>query len=155
MFQKILPFLLIAIGLWYLPEIYLFTHNVSSAVYQETQNKTSFTVDFKVAKPVPYIPAKFSILGSGIDKVRVELNGVTDSFVLSNVTDEYGNTTLDYIPKGTYSVRIGREVSYSPTEIRTIEASGQSVFEDSELLNSSVTQIDVSKDMYVVSVVKE
>lgn len=155
MFQKILPYLIIAIGLWYLPETFLFLRNIASSIFEETSVKNTHTIEFKVVRPIPYLPEKYAVLSGGVGDMRVELNEPDTNFVRSSVTDEYGAATIDVVPPGKYTVRIGPKGDYPEADVGAIENSGQSVLLDSDVLPSSISEIEISKDMFIVPILKQ
>lgn len=155
MIQKFFPYVFIFIILWYLPEISLFFRGVSTDLFNETSVKTTYRVEAKVVKPVSFLPEKFALLSKGVENIWLELYGISTGMVKGNLTDEYGNVVIESVPPGIYNVRIGTMPDYTPQEIAQAESSGASIFEESATLPSSLDQVEIKKDVYLVPIIRE
>jgi hypothetical protein len=154
MIQKFLPYILVFLGLWYLPELFLFVHGLATDLFNETSVKSVYSLEIKVVKPKGYLPAKYAILGPGERNVRVEVNSAETEFIRSGLTDDNGSVTLEGIPPGHYALRIGPDPGYSPTDVSVAESRGQSVLEDEQRFQSTPSEVTITKDTYIVPVLR-
>jgi hypothetical protein len=155
MFKKIFPFLIIGIGLWYLPESFAFVRNLAATIFQEAGNRTEYTIELKLSEQIPYLPEKFGALGAGVEGYRVELNSLDEDFVRSGKTDELGTVRIEGMRAGKYRVRVAKEVVFSDNEIAYIESAGESAIDESSLLSVFPSDVVIAKDQYISAVIRK
>jgi hypothetical protein len=155
MLKTLLPFIVVAIGLWYLPETYTFLRNLASSIFQEAGNRTEYTVEMKLSKEISFLPQKFGSLGPGISGYRIELNAVDQAYVQSAETDEVGNVQLNGIRPGKYKIRVAKDIVFEENEIASIEAAGESAIDESILIPTYPIDVVISKDQYIPVVIRK
>ncbi len=153
MLGKIFPWLLIGLALWYLPDIYLFANNASNALFKEAIVQRSARIEVKVVKPQKYLPVKYAVLFAGVEGLRIELFNGDIHFEHSQVVKD-GSAIFDGIALGTYDVRVGAVGERTDEEIREFQKSGESVFENRDLLATTVKHIEVKGDTFVVPILQ-
>lgn len=156
MIKAIVPYILLFCFLWFLPDMYIFSKNASNYLYKEARFDDYARVEIKVAKKLPFLPEKYSVLGMGEKNVRVVLMDVSKEFVVSALVNEQGVAIIDSVPHSKYKLLIGPEVTdYTPDEIIMIEKAGQSVLEEDSLIETSIDNITISSDVYIAPVIKK
>lgn len=155
MLKTVLPFLVIAVGLWYLPETYTFLRNVAASIFQEAGNRTEFTVEMKLSKEISFLPQKFGSLGPGVSGYRIELNAVDEDYVRSAETDGVGTVQLNGIRPGKYKIRVAKDIVFEENEIVSIEATGESAIDESNLIPTYPIDVVIRKDQYIPVIIRK
>jgi len=155
MFKKLLPYLIIFVGLWYLPEIYNFVTSIPSDISNRSVSKVVYRVDVKIVEPLPILPQKFAVLRTGVPALWIELDGIEKPFIRGGLTGDNGNVTLLDVPAGNYFLRAALKPNKTIYEIEQLQSQNYSVLDDSKLVVTNIDRIEVIEDMNVVSIMRE
>jgi hypothetical protein len=153
MVRKVLPYVLFCLFLWYMPELFLFSKNLTNYIFREATAVSTQRVEIKVVKKLPYLPVKYSVFHPGVKGVRVELHNPEKPFAISQLSDEYGTVVFEYIPTGTYTLNIGDEVEFKPEEIQEIQSEGNSIFGGSQVHRTNLPTVTIDADVYLSPIV--
>jgi hypothetical protein len=153
MFRKVLPYVLFGLFVWYLPDLFLGSKNLSNYLFREATAVPTQNVQIKVVRKSPYFPEKYAVLGSGVPGLRVELMDVSKDTVMSTVTDGDGLALFPQLSDGTYQINIGKEVEFTPEDIYAIEHKGMSIFEPGTTFKTTIPIVTITRDVYLSPVI--
>lgn len=141
--------------IWYLPDIVVFTKNSANYIFTEATVSNYRHVEIKLGKKISLLPQKYAMLAKGERDYRVELLGVDKKISRSMLANDENIYVFDGIENGKYKLRVSKELKLEEMYLDLIEASGESVFSDSELVKTTVDNLDIHGDLYVAAVVLE
>ncbi len=154
MIKSLIPYILMFCFLWFMPDLFMFSKNVSNYIYKEATVRPFSRVEVKVVKKLPYLPLKYGVLAPGQKNLRVEFMDTTKNYAVSAAINDDGVALFESLPNSTYTLRVGGEVELSPTEIADYGALGQSVFSESEVISTSIETVTISSDVFLAPVIK-
>lgn len=154
MIRSLLSFLLVASFFWYFPDIYLWTRNLSNALFQEAANISTLRIEIKVAQPIQFLPLRYGVLGKGEKDYYVELYSENQRKAVGADTLD-GAALIQGIIEDTYAVRIAKLREFSETDLRRSTQYGEPVLTEDELVLTNLPVLTVTRDVFAVAVLVE
>jgi hypothetical protein len=148
-FSYLVGFLLI----WFLPDFYVFSQNISSYIYQEAANNQEMRVELKLVESMEMLPEKFSYLRGGSEGYYVELINEEEE-AKSQLVDEKGKVIFENLKSGEYRVVVAKAREFSPAELRRNKEYMESLFVQEDYLNTSIDKLSVTGDIFAVIVIR-
>jgi hypothetical protein len=152
MLKGILPYVLIILFFWFLPDIVVGSKNLSNYIFKEATVRTYGRVEIKVNKKLPYLPTKYSVLGVGESGYRVEMLDEKNHFSRSVLANDENVYIFENFPAGTYDLRVGKDPGFELDEMQAIEAAGNSIFKESEVLKTTIPEVTIQGDVFIAPV---
>lgn len=153
MFKTIFSYIVGFLFIWFLPDFYVFSQNISSYIYQEAANNQEMRVELKVVERMEMLPEKFSYLRGGSEGYYVELINEGEE-AESQMVDERGKVIFENVESGEYRVVVAKAREFSPAELRRNKDYMESLFVPEEYANASINELSVTGDVFAVIVLR-